>query len=638
MQFHEKLKQLRHQKGISQAELATKIFVSRSAIAKWESGLGLPSEESLALLADYFEIDSNMFLSDPVVINPVMKKSTLLTKKKVRLLFLVGLFAVVTVILLIWTLLNQSYSALIPMPYTSSPIPSTRRELIFETEYEKDTVSIPNYSNEEISVDQIFGESRIMEIDEFGQVVLPQLLIKTTTKGKVTYVPVDINIVTFFHSSGLKASIPYSTSYIRIELEDVDVKEYKGYLNIQVEDLTLSIQVLKKPISIAQMHIALSDHSTELGLIESKTIILEIQPFNATFFDENIIHIIKMEKADGTMYEEAAYQHLTIEKENISQWIITPTMQIEIGTKVYIQAKNEIEGIQSNILIIDITRIPIQRIAYSPYQNYIDSGATLTMQLNFYPENATANLLKEPLDITLLTPNIAHIVQKEGKFYLTASKEFEDIDQWIQIEINTVEGYMQTIEWKITLIPIEEIRILNRETGKELESTFQMTRGSTLLLQTIVEPGNASYGDMHYQISANVNYIDRYVSISEEGVLTILENAPLDLEIWLSVRTGRFASPTYHIQIQKRYLESVVLRCDQNYIEKNIPYALFCQYSPMDADIESGIRYFLLDEIEGIYLSGNWIFVDEKVEVGTVIQVIAIVDGIKSNIISLIVV
>lgn len=633
MQFHEKLKNLRHQKGISQAELATKIFVSRSAIAKWENGLGLPSVESLALLASYFEVDPNMLISDPVV-----KKSILLTKKKAGILLLASLLVVVTIILLAWTLLNQNDSTLIPIPDTSRPIQITRRELIFETECEKDTISIPNYSNEEISIDQTFGASRIMEIDEFGQVILPQLLIKTTTKDKVTYAPVDINTVTFFHSSGLKTSIPYSTSYIRIELEDAAVKEYKGYLNILVEDLILSVQVLKTPISIVQMHIALSDHSTELGLIESKRIILEIQPFDATYFNENTIHIIKMEKADGTIYKEDAHQYLTIEKESMSQWVITPTGQIEIGTKVYLQAKNETEGIESNILIIDITRIPIQRIAYSPYQNYIDSGETLTMQLNFYPENATANLLKESVDIILLTPNLAHIEQIEEKFYLTASKEFEDIDQRIQIEINTVEGYMQTIEWKITPIPIEEMRILNRETGKELESTFQMTRGSTLLLQTIVEPENASYGDMHYQISANVNYIDRYVSISEEGVLTILENAPLDLEIWLSVRTGRFTSPAYHIQLQKRNLESVVLRCDQNYIEKNTSYALFCQYTPMNADIESGVHYFLLDEIEGVYLSGNLIFVDEKVEVGTVIQVMAIVDGIKSNMIVLIVV
>lgn len=37
MQFNEKLKLLRNEKGISQAALAERIYVSRSAVAKWEN-------------------------------------------------------------------------------------------------------------------------------------------------------------------------------------------------------------------------------------------------------------------------------------------------------------------------------------------------------------------------------------------------------------------------------------------------------------------------------------------------------------------------------------------------------------------------------------------------------------------------
>ena len=62
MQFNERLKELRLKKGISQAELAKAIFVSRSAVAKWENGLGLPSETSLNLLAEYFSISKEEFL------------------------------------------------------------------------------------------------------------------------------------------------------------------------------------------------------------------------------------------------------------------------------------------------------------------------------------------------------------------------------------------------------------------------------------------------------------------------------------------------------------------------------------------------------------------------------------------------
>lgn len=64
MEFSRKLKKLRMEKGISQQNLANMIFVSRSAVAKWENGLGLPSEESVAALADFFGVSQEFFKTD----------------------------------------------------------------------------------------------------------------------------------------------------------------------------------------------------------------------------------------------------------------------------------------------------------------------------------------------------------------------------------------------------------------------------------------------------------------------------------------------------------------------------------------------------------------------------------------------
>ena len=45
MEFKEKLKKMRGERGLSQQVLADAIFVSRSAVAKWEAGLGMPCED-----------------------------------------------------------------------------------------------------------------------------------------------------------------------------------------------------------------------------------------------------------------------------------------------------------------------------------------------------------------------------------------------------------------------------------------------------------------------------------------------------------------------------------------------------------------------------------------------------------------
>ena len=55
MKFCEKLKVLRTGKGWTQEKLAKELYVSRSAVAKWEQGRGYPSVETLEKIAEIFE-------------------------------------------------------------------------------------------------------------------------------------------------------------------------------------------------------------------------------------------------------------------------------------------------------------------------------------------------------------------------------------------------------------------------------------------------------------------------------------------------------------------------------------------------------------------------------------------------------
>ena len=63
MEFHEKLQELRKSRGLTQEELAEALFVSRTAISKWESGRGYPSIDSLKEISSYFSISIDDLLS-----------------------------------------------------------------------------------------------------------------------------------------------------------------------------------------------------------------------------------------------------------------------------------------------------------------------------------------------------------------------------------------------------------------------------------------------------------------------------------------------------------------------------------------------------------------------------------------------
>ena len=63
MEFNEKLQELRKRKGLTQEELARELYVSRSAISKWESGRGYPEIQSLKAIARFFSVTLDDLLS-----------------------------------------------------------------------------------------------------------------------------------------------------------------------------------------------------------------------------------------------------------------------------------------------------------------------------------------------------------------------------------------------------------------------------------------------------------------------------------------------------------------------------------------------------------------------------------------------
>lgn len=100
MEFNEKLQQLRAQKNLTQEQLAEQLYVSRTAISKWESGKGYPNIESLKGISKFFSVSIDELLSGEELITIAQTENRSNIKKIYSLLLGIMDVIVITFIFL----------------------------------------------------------------------------------------------------------------------------------------------------------------------------------------------------------------------------------------------------------------------------------------------------------------------------------------------------------------------------------------------------------------------------------------------------------------------------------------------------------------------------------------------------------
>lgn len=100
MDFNIKLQKLRKQKNLTQDELASALFVSRTAISKWESGRGYPSIDSLKEIAKFFDVTIDELLSGDEILSIAENDSI---QKKNRFIDLIFALLDISVAVLLFT-------------------------------------------------------------------------------------------------------------------------------------------------------------------------------------------------------------------------------------------------------------------------------------------------------------------------------------------------------------------------------------------------------------------------------------------------------------------------------------------------------------------------------------------------------
>ena len=98
MEFSKKLQELRKSRTMTQEELAEALYVSRTAISKWESGRGYPSIDSLKEISRYFSITiDDLICSDEIISVAETDKKAFISK---NISFICNALDIITAILL----------------------------------------------------------------------------------------------------------------------------------------------------------------------------------------------------------------------------------------------------------------------------------------------------------------------------------------------------------------------------------------------------------------------------------------------------------------------------------------------------------------------------------------------------------
>ena len=105
MEFGEKIQKLRNQNKWTQEQLAEKLYVSRTAVSKWESGKGYPNIDSLKDIAKLFNKTIDELLSSEEIIDIAKEENTSNIKRINNLIY--GLLDIISVLFIFLPLYAQ---------------------------------------------------------------------------------------------------------------------------------------------------------------------------------------------------------------------------------------------------------------------------------------------------------------------------------------------------------------------------------------------------------------------------------------------------------------------------------------------------------------------------------------------------
>lgn len=182
MEFHEKLQYLRKQQNMTQEQLAEKLYVSRTAVSKWESGKGYPNIESLKGLSKVFAVSIDELLSSNELLELAETENRISLNKIYGLVY--GILDLICIIFLFTPLFGQQEDGYVrAVTLLSGPALSTSLTVLYWIAF----LSIALFGIVELAI-QHFGNEKLLSICKTCSIVLHAMAIFLFTISRQPYV------------------------------------------------------------------------------------------------------------------------------------------------------------------------------------------------------------------------------------------------------------------------------------------------------------------------------------------------------------------------------------------------------------------------------------------------------------------
>lgn len=657
MQFNERLKKLRQERGVTQKELAEAVYVSRSAVAKWESGLGLPNAESLKLLAQFFQVSEQTLLADPTVETVIVGKNGVMLRQKQIIFGLLAIFIVILTITISLFAATRRDNTLDAHKVESTLSPIVSRELIFETEKGMDVSDFPVYTIGAWGPSDDFAPSRTFEVKwNLKYVDLPNIYIREKREdGSVTYksnlVKDNFQISRIFSATDTTFQLmsiydSKSKCYNSIKLTvrtDNESPEFENYFNIYFEDLTMSVKIFKNTLSYESVEIVPDDGLFEVGFASSKYFSIERSAIYGGINTDGWAVIKKIRFPDNSFLSDEfedldSYAYIDYDTDQpLSESLkLCTSDKVPLGSKISVEAWFDYARIQTT-RVFEVVRVPVTSAKILLNGESQDESSPLKMGESYnctiqaLPENATFNVLKEDFELWTKTSKIASAERKAEGWTVTISGNLSLVGE-VSLSANLPEGISFSEEWQ-TVNPLERIEISaetlylekgQKESGEAYKEYYLTVR---------YFPENLTVYGLSFKSLDQV----RGVGVYSDGRLVVAYHAEDYAQFRVQATYNGIKSNilTFTVIPPPPIEKSLTIGVGTDEVERGGLYEFSIDAKPFGAELED-VLIHLLEEIEGVYIiEGKYLFIAPTVESGTVIRIQATAEETESNVLEL---